>query len=96
MNVKTSDAVVGVDGVLEKIAAVVAFPKFLTRVVVAFSSLARILGKVSTIHFPACAFFVLNWRSARAHQFHLLGQDQSTVAQRTETTVAECSLTSCV
>ena len=28
----------------------------------------------------------------RAHYFHSLGQDQSTVAQRAETTVAECSL----
>ena len=47
--------------------------------------------------FPACAFFFFfKWRSALAHQFHFLGQDQSTVAQRAETTVAECSLTSCV
>ena len=29
------------------------------------------------------------WRSARAHKFHFLGKDQSTVAQRAETTVAE-------
>ena len=33
---------------------------------------------------------------ARAHQFHSLGQDQSTVAQRVKTTVAAYSLTSCV
>ena len=45
--------------------------------------------------FPACAFS-LKWGLARrAHYFHFLGQDQSTVAQRAETTVAECSLTSC-
>ena len=30
------------------------------------------------------------------HQFHFLGRDQSTVAQRAETTVAESSLMSCV
>ena len=34
---------------------------------------------------PACAF---KWRSAHAHKFHFLGQDQYTVAER--------SLTSCV
>ena len=45
--------------------------------------------------FPACTFFFfLKWRLAHAHQFHSLGQDQSTVAQRAETTVTECSLTS--
>ena len=34
--------------------------------------------------FPASAFFSFfpTWRSACAHQFHSLGQDQSTVAQR--------------
>ena len=41
-------------------------------------------------------FIFLKWRLARAHQFHSFCQDQSTVAQRAETTVAECSLTSCV
>ena len=56
-----------------------------------FFSLARILGKCSTIHSPP--FF--KWRQARAHQFHFLGQDHSTVAQRAETTVAECSTTTC-
>ena len=30
--------------------------------------------------------FLLKWRLARAHWFHSLGQDQSTVAQRAETT----------
>ena len=34
--------------------------------------------------------------SSRSNIFHSLCQDQSTVAQRAETTVAECSLTSCV
>ena len=35
-------------------------------------------------------FFFYKWRSDRAHQFDILGQDQSTVAQPAETTVAEC------
>ena len=39
--------------------------------------------------------FLLKRRSPCAHQFHFLCQDQSTVAQRAKTTVAECSLMSC-
>ena len=39
-------------------------------------------------------FFFFKWRLACAH--YSVGQDQSTVAQRAETTVTECSLTSCV
>ena len=35
------------------------------------------------------------WRSVPAHKFHSLGQDQSTVAQRTEMIVTECFLMSC-
>ena len=35
------------------------------------------------------AFFLSKWRSARAYRFHSLGQDQSTVTNRAETTVAE-------
>ena len=47
--------------------------------------------------FPACLFvFFLKWRLARGHLSHTLGQDQSTVAQRAETTVAELSLTCCM
>ena len=38
--------------------------------------------------FPTCAFFF--------HFCHSLGQDQSTIAQPAEMTVAECSLMSCV
>ena len=55
-------------------------------VVVAFSSLARILGEMFDHSFPACAFFFLSgdW----------LAHINSTVAQRAETTVAGCSLTS--
>ena len=44
---------------------------------------------------PRQRFFFFKWRLARAN-IHSLGQDQSTVAQRAETTVTECSLTSCV
>ena len=40
------------------------------------------------------SIFFFYWRLARAHLSHSLGQDQSTVAQRAETTVAECSVTS--
>ena len=70
-------------------------------VVVAFSSLARIWGKCSTIHSPPALyffsfFFFLTWKLARVHLFHSLWQDQSTVVQRAETTVAECSVTNCV
>ena len=66
-------------------------------IIMAFSSLAMIFGESHS--FPACTFFfffLLKWGSARGHRFHFLGQDQATVAQRTKTTVAECSLTSCV
>ena len=70
-------------------------------VAVVFSSLARIVGRMFDRSFPECAFlfvclFVLKWRLARTHEFHSLGQDQSTVAKRAETTVAECSQASCV
>ena len=47
--------------------------------------------------FSDCAFFFFfKWRLARAYQFHYLDQDQSTVAQRAETIVIECSKTSYV
>ena len=66
-------------------------------VVVAISSLARILGECSTIHSPPALFFslffFLMWRLARPHLFHSVYQDQSTVAQRAEMTVAKWSLT---
>ena len=60
---------------------------------VAFSSLVRILGECSAIYSPSAFFFFIKWRLARAHSFHSLGQDQSTVAQEAEMTVAKCSLT---
>ena len=44
---------------------------------------------------PVCAFSSQR-RSACTHQFHLLRQDQSTVAQWAEMTMDECSLTSCM
>ena len=43
------------------------------------------IGRMLEYSFPACAFFSKR-RLVRAHQFHSLGQDQSTVAQRTEKT----------
>ena len=52
------------------------------------------LGRLFDLSFPACTFFLMG-RLPRAHLFHFLCQDQSTVAQRAETTVAECSLTRC-
>ena len=36
---------------------------------------------------PFVLFFNFKWRSACMHQFHSLGQDQSTVAKQTETAV---------
>ena len=60
--------------------------------VVAFSSRARICGECWTIYSPPAPpppffFFFFWWRLACAHWFRSLGQDQSTVAQRAETTV---------
>ena len=55
----------------------------------------RDLGGRFDDSFSTCTFF-LKWRSAGTHQFHFSGQDQSTVAQWAETTVADCSLTSCM
>ena len=55
-------------------------------VVVAFFLACEESGRIFDNSFPA-------WRLARAHEFHSLGQDQSTVAQRAETTVTECFLT---
>ena len=63
-------------------------------VVVAFCSLARTFREGHS--FPACTFFWIKWRSARAHQCYFLGQDQSTVAQQAKMTVAEHSLMSCM
>ena len=64
--------------------------------VVAFSLLTRILGESLTIHSSPALFFFLKWRLARTHEFHFLGQDQSTIAQWPEMTVAECFLSSCM
>ena len=47
------------------------------------------------IHRPRFQNFIsFYWISGRAHYFHSLGQDQSTVTQRAETTVTERSLAS--
>ena len=58
-------------------------------------------GRMFDHSFPVSAFWFffvlfLKWRLAHAHLFHSLCQNQSTVAQRAETAVAECSLASCV
>ena len=50
-------------------------------------------GRMFDISFPACTFFFLKWSLGCAHYFHSLGPDQSILAQRSETSVAECSLT---
>ena len=66
-------------------------------VVVALSSLAKILGECSTILSPPVPIFFFfgggGWKIARGHEFHSLYQKQSTMAQRAKTTVAEYSLT---
>ena len=52
-------------------------------------------GRMFDISFPTCAFFFFfKWRLARVNEFHSLGQDQSTEAQRAEMAVTECSLPS--
>ena len=54
----------------------------------ALSAHPRVLsGEGSTIQSPPPLFFSPSGKSARAHQFHSLGQVQSSVAQRAETTV---------
>ena len=71
-------------------------------VVVAFSLLARILGEGPTIHSPPALLlllllFVLFVEiSSYTPNSTFLCRVQSTMAQRAETIVAECSLTSCV
>ena len=63
-------------------------------VVVAFFHACKDSGRMFNHLFPpALFFFFLKRKLACAHQFHLLCHDQSTVAQRAEMTVAECSLT---
>ena len=55
----------------------------------------EVLGEKVRLFIPRLRF-LFQWRSARALTFHFLGKDQSTVVHRTDSTVAECSLTSCV
>ena len=54
----------------------------------AFSSLAKTFGESSTVHSPPVLFCLLvaKRRSARVHQFDLLGHSKSTVAQQAEAT----------
>ena len=66
---------------------------------VALSSLAGISGEGLLVHCPPVLFlFFFSSGDPLAHtnSTFFLGQDQSTVAQQTETTVAKCFLTSCV
>ena len=72
-------------------------------VVVDLSSLARILRERSTMYSQPALFsssssssffFFVEFSSRKL--IHSLGQDQSTVVQRAEMTVAERSLASCV
>ena len=66
-------------------------------VIVSFTSHARIGGEGSTKHFlPALFFFLLKSKNGRANIFHFLGKVRSTLAQRAETSVGECSPASCV
>ena len=64
-------------------------------VVGAFPRLRGFWEEGSMIHSPP-AFFFLKWKSASTHQFHFFFLLQGSVHKRAETTVAECSLTSCV
>ena len=58
-------------------------------VMVAFSS-----HTMSLIHSPPALLFFKR-KSTHTHQFCFFGQDQSIVAQQSETTVAKCSLMNC-
>ena len=73
-------------------------PHVVHLVVVAFSSRARILGECSATHSPPALFFFFFFKVEISSRTLIssLGQDQSTVAQRADTAVTECSLTSCV
>ena len=59
-----------------------------------FSLACEDFGRMFNNSFPPVHFFSQKWRLGRAYRCHSLGQDQFTVAQQAETTVAECSLTS--
>ena len=48
---------------------------------VAFSSLLQIFGRTFDDSRPHLCYLFFKWRSTHTHQFHFLGQDQSTVAQ---------------
>ena len=61
-----------------------------------FSLLGRTLGEGIVIHSLLALFFFLSRDQLIYTRFHILGQDQSTVAQRAEMTVAKCFLMSYV
>ena len=64
---------------------------------VAFFLACEELGRMFDHSFPACAcFFIFKVEINSGTLIPLFCQNQSTVAQRAETTVAECSLSSCV
>ena len=66
-------------------------------VVVAFSLLGSNLRECSTIHSLLAPFWGVGVVEISSRTLiPLLSRNQSTVAQRAETTVAECYLTSCV
>ena len=74
-----------------------AMPHFLVVVLLAFSSLAKILGEVCRFICRLRFFVVVINGDRLAHTSStFLGQDQSTMARLAETTVAECFLTICV
>ena len=53
-------------------------------------------GRFNDSFLNSAYFFFSQWISVHAHQFHFLGQGQSTVAQQANMTVANCSLASCM
>ena len=68
-------------------------------IVMAFFLHSRIWGECSTIDFAPAPFFLLLFFKVEISSCTLipfLGQDQSTVAQRAETTVTKCFLMSCM
>ena len=54
------------------------------------------LGNIFYLWFPTCAFFFFEVEISLCTLIPSLCQDESIVAQWAETTVAKCSLTSCV
>ena len=57
-----------------------------------FPHMRGLFGEGSKIHSLPVFKKKIQWLSACSHQFYSLGQDQSTVAEWAEMTVAECAL----